>query len=40
MTNHALGDGNQRLGWLTTAVFLDINGEAVELEDDDAFQRV
>jgi death-on-curing protein len=24
--NHALVDGNKRLGWLATAVFLDING--------------
>ena len=23
--NHALVDGNERLGWLTTAVFLEIN---------------
>ncbi len=27
--NHALVDGNKRLGWLATAVFLDINGVAV-----------
>ena len=25
VTNHALVDGNKRLGWLTTAVFLEIN---------------
>ena len=24
--NHPLADGNKRLGWLTTLVFLDING--------------
>ena len=24
--NHALVDGNKRLGWLATVVFLDING--------------
>jgi death-on-curing protein len=24
--NHALVDGNKRLGWLATAVFLEING--------------
>jgi death-on-curing protein len=24
--NHALVDGNKRLGWLATAVFLDLNG--------------
>jgi death on curing protein len=26
VNNHALVDGNKRLGWLSTAVFLDING--------------
>lgn len=27
--NHALIDGNKRLGWLATAVFLELNGIAV-----------
>jgi len=27
--NHALVDGNKRLGWLATAVFLELNGVAV-----------
>lgn len=27
--NHALIDGNKRLGWLATAVFLEINGASV-----------
>ena len=27
--NHALVDGNKRLGWLVTAVFLEINGVVV-----------
>jgi len=40
VTNHALVDGNKRLGWLATTVFLDTNGEPVELVDDDAFQLV
>lgn len=40
VSNHALADGNKRLGWLATTVFLDINGEMVELEDDDAFGLV
>jgi death-on-curing protein len=40
MTNHALVDGNKRLGWLATTVFLDTDGEPVELADDDAFQLV
>lgn len=26
--NHALIDGNKRLGWLATAVFLELNGES------------
>ncbi len=26
VNNHALVDGNRRLGWLSTAVFLEING--------------
>ena len=26
VTNHALVDGNKRLGWLATAVVLDLNG--------------
>lgn len=40
VTNHALVDGNKRLGWLATAVFQDINGEIVDLGDDDGFQLV
>jgi death-on-curing protein len=40
VTNHSLVDGNKRLGWLATTVFLDTNGEPVELADDDAFQLV
>jgi len=38
--NHALADGNKRLGWLATVVFLDFNGHAVHLDDDDAFDLV
>lgn len=40
VTGHALVDGNKRLGWLATTVFLDINGEPAELGDDDAFGLV
>lgn len=40
VTNHALVDGNKRLGWLATAVFLDINGQRVDLDDDHAFGLV
>ena len=34
--NHALVDGNKRLGWLATAVFLEINGVAVIHASNDA----
>ena len=40
VTSHALVDGNKRLEWLATTVFLDVNGEPVDLEDDEAFQLV
>lgn len=40
VTNHALVDGNKRLGWLATTVFLDLNGAAVDLDDDAAFRLV
>jgi death on curing protein len=38
--NHALVDGNKRLGWLATVVFLDINRRPVHLDDDAAFKLV
>ncbi len=38
--NHALVDGNERLAWLATAVFLDLNGSPAALDDDDAFGLV
>jgi death-on-curing protein len=39
--NHALVDGNKRLGWLATAVFLDINGvDVVRARNDDVFDLV
>jgi death on curing protein len=38
--NHALVDGNKRLGWLAAVVFLDVNGLQVDLSDDDAFELV
>lgn len=38
--DHALVDGNKRLGWLATVVFLDLNSQPVELEGDDAFGLV
>jgi death-on-curing protein len=39
--NHALVDGNKRLGWLGTAVFLEINGESVlAIPNDDVYALV
>ena len=38
--NHPLVDGNKRVGWLATGVFLDINGTWVEAPDDDAYDLV
>lgn len=36
LKNHALVDGNKRLGWLATATFLEINGIPVTHVDNDA----
>ena len=33
--NHALIDGNKRLGWVATAVFLEINGASVATATND-----
>lgn len=38
--NHALVDGNKRLGWLATTVFVDLNDQPVGLADNDAFDLV
>lgn len=38
--NHALVDGNKRLGWTATVVFCDINGTWIEAPDDDAYDLV
>ena len=39
--NHALVDGNKRLGWLATAVFLELNGfNASRISDDDVYDLV
>ena len=39
--NHALVDGNKRLGWLATAVFLEINGvEISRAGNDDVYELV
>ncbi len=36
LQNHALVDGNKRLGWLATAVFLELNGVATTEATNDA----
>lgn len=38
--NHALVDGNKRLGWLATAVFLELNDRPVIAGDNDVFGLV
>jgi len=39
--NHPLVDGNKRLGWLATAVFLEINGVSVtHAGNDDVYDFV
>lgn len=39
--NHALIDGNKRLGWIACAVFLDLNGiDPTPASNDDVFELV
>ncbi|UDY36299.1 type II toxin-antitoxin system death-on-curing family toxin [Dermatobacter hominis] len=41
VNNHALVDGNKRLGWLATAVFLEINDATVaHATNDEVFDLV
>ena len=41
VNNHALIDGNKRLGWLATAVFLELNGiKASRVPNNDVYQLV
>jgi death-on-curing protein len=40
VSNHALVDGNKRLGWQAAVVFLWINGQDVLAPEDDAFDLV
>jgi len=41
VNNHPLVDGNKRLGWLATAVFLEINGvPASRVANDDVYKLV
>ena len=38
--NHALVDGNKRLAWAATAVFLVVNGRPPRVDQDAAFELV
>jgi death-on-curing protein len=39
-SNDALVDGNKRLAWATTAVFLWINGHDLDAPEDGAFDQM
>ena len=39
MRNHALADGNKRLAWLVTAVFLELNGVDLVVDDVESADR-
>lgn len=38
--NHALIDGNKRLGWLATVVFYGLNDVELDAPNDDAYELV
>jgi death-on-curing protein len=38
--NHALVDGNKRIGWLAVVVFYGLNGVELDAPDDEAFDLV
>jgi len=38
--NHALVDGNKRLGWLAMVLFLALNGVRLDVDDDEAYDLV
>ena len=38
--NHALVDGNKRLAWLATNVFLELNKAAVHFSDNETFSML
>jgi death-on-curing protein len=40
VSNHALVDGNKRLGWQATVTFCDLNGSFLDLPDDRAYELV
>ena len=38
--NHALIDGNKRLGWLALVLMLALNGVRLDVDDDEAYDLV
>lgn len=40
VANHALVDGNKRLGWLATVVFYGLNEVGLDAPDDPAYELV
>jgi death-on-curing protein len=38
--NHALVDGNKRLGWIGLALFLDMNGRRLFVKHDDGYDFI
>lgn len=38
--NHALVDGNKRLGWLSLVLLLALNGVRLDVDDDEAYDLV
>ncbi|MGD9957294.1 MAG: type II toxin-antitoxin system death-on-curing family toxin [Candidatus Nanopelagicales bacterium] len=38
--NHALIDGNKRLGWLSLVLMLALNGHRLDVDDDEAYDLV
>jgi death-on-curing protein len=38
--NHALVDGNKRLGWLALVLVLALNGVRLDVDDDEAYDLV
>ena len=40
LRNHALVDGNKRLGWLSLVLFLALNGHRLDVPDDYAYDLV
>ncbi len=38
--NHALVDGNKRLGWLALVLLLGLNGVRLDVDDDEAYDLI